>query len=117
MIERQAAIDMMNIAIDAISVVHSIYDYQPFYATIIRRQEFLDLGSACAIAWADMIESASRRDGFETQSACCAVYACRCALEVSAWIKQPTLSGEQRIYNLLAMTRAKAEEARMLAGG
>ena len=69
-----------------------------------------------SIAWADMVYSASVRDFLCTQQACCAVYAARCALEVARWIEKPTMTGEQRIYNLLQMTRAKAQEARMLGG-
>jgi hypothetical protein len=65
-------------------------------------------------SWADMVYFDSIGDCGRSQRACSALLAIRCAAEVEAWIEKPTLSGERRIYDLLAMTRAKAAEVRML---
>ena len=114
--KRDEQLEKINLAINIIGEAFLVYDTEGIHRALERRQDFFDLSETQAVIWADMIHSASIKDVVRTQQACCALYAVRCALEVAEWIKRPSLSGEQRIYNLLSMTRAKAEEARMLAG-
>lgn len=72
--------------------------------------------SAQGRAWADMVYYDSIGMLERSQRAYGALLALRCEAEVEAWIEKPSMSGEQRIYGLFAMTRAKAAEVRLLAG-